>query len=865
MRRVVVLASYLAVITALSGCSGPADTGDSGPDPADAATPDASADAGRDAAIPGDAAIPDDAGDPDGGVQDGGDVDAGCSTATDCDDGDACTSEACETGACQSTPVDTDDDDVCTTDACDPETGVSHTPIAGCCRDDDECTGGTCVDNACRPFSCTDGAQNGQETAIDCGGTECAPCELGLGCALGSDCASGACVGSVCVECESALTCPGTDTECQTRTCTDNACGLSFTAAGTPTSAQTAGDCQRSQCDGAGAVVSAADDSDVPADDGNQCTGAACASGAPAHPPLAAGTTCSQGGGARCDGTGVCVQCVSASDCPGADTECQARTCNAGVCGFAFTAAGTPVSVQTAGDCQQSACDGSGSVVSVADNADLPVDGNQCTNDVCTSGVPSNPPLAAGTACSQSGGVECDGAGACVGSPTVTGTSPADATSSVAGATIAVTFSTAMNPATLSAQTSAGACAGAVQVSLDGFASCIALGAAAPVMSAGDTVATFTAAPGLLVNRTYRVRVTTAATSAAGISMGAQYTSASGFETTSPDLCAGSVVIAQVYGAGGNSGALYTHDFVVLHNRGTTAVSLAGWSLQYAAATGTSWSTAALNGSIAAGGHYLVQLVSGGAVGSALPTPDAMGSLNLAAANGKVALVSSTTALTGSCPTGGAVVDFVGFGTANCSEGGAAAPAPSNTTAAIRVQSGCVDLGNNAADFAVGAPAPLNSASPTSACGCFVQNESGAALEADYCNVQFPLSLEVATGASTGLVYGRLYEAGVTDAAGPSPNVLAQLGFGPASANPQYQAGWSWTNATYNVQSGDSDEYQASFTAPAAGSYRYAYRFSLDRGVSWTLCDENAGDFGAGSNAGLSFELASLPQLTVTP
>ena len=39
----------------------------------------------------------------------------------------------------------------------------------------------------------------------------------------------------------------------------------------------------------------------------------------------------------------------------------------------------------------------------------------------------------------------------------------------------------------------------------------------------------------------------------------------------SPDL-----VISQVYGGGGNGGAPYTHDFIELFNRGTTAVSLSG-------------------------------------------------------------------------------------------------------------------------------------------------------------------------------------------------------------------------------------------------------------------------------------------------
>ena len=48
-----------------------------------------------------------------------------------------------------------------------------------------------------------------------------------------------------------------------------------------------------------------------------------------------------------------------------------------------------------------------------------------------------------------------------------------------------------------------------------------------------------------------------------------------------------SIVISQVYGGGGNSGATYTNDFVELFNAGSAAVDLSGFSLQYASATGT--------------------------------------------------------------------------------------------------------------------------------------------------------------------------------------------------------------------------------------------------------------------------------------
>ena len=47
-----------------------------------------------------------------------------------------------------------------------------------------------------------------------------------------------------------------------------------------------------------------------------------------------------------------------------------------------------------------------------------------------------------------------------------------------------------------------------------------------------------------------------------------------------------SVVISQVYGGGGNSGATYKNDFVELFNPTAAPVSLAGWSVQYASSHG---------------------------------------------------------------------------------------------------------------------------------------------------------------------------------------------------------------------------------------------------------------------------------------
>ena len=170
------------------------------------------------------------------------------------------------------------------------------------------------------------------------------------------------------------------------------------------------------------------------------------------------------------------------------------------------------------------------------------------------------------------------------------------------------------------------------------------------------------------------------------------------------------VVISEVYGGGGNSGAPFRNDFIELSNKGTAAVSLAGWSVQYAGATGTTFATTALTGSIAPGGFYLVAEAAGtGTTAAPLPTPDVVGTIAMSAAGGKVALVNVGTALTGcaaACSTVAGVVDFVGYGAANDAAGGHPTPATSNTTSAQRTLSPFTNTGDNLADFTVTAPTP---------------------------------------------------------------------------------------------------------------------------------------------------------------
>lgn len=180
------------------------------------------------------------------------------------------------------------------------------------------------------------------------------------------------------------------------------------------------------------------------------------------------------------------------------------------------------------------------------------------------------------------------------------------------------------------------------------------------------------------------------------------------------------VVISQAYGGGGNSGATYTHDFIELFNRGTVAQNLTGWSVQYNSNAGTTWSlkTDLPNVILQPGQYFLIQEASQAAIGSALPTPDATGTIAMSGSGGKIVLANSTTFVTGANPIDSQVVDKVGYGTtANGYEGtGPTGTALSSTLSAQRLSSGCTDAGNNDTDFFEATPAPRNTATAVNIC-----------------------------------------------------------------------------------------------------------------------------------------------------
>jgi hypothetical protein len=237
------------------------------------------------------------------------------------------------------------------------------------------------------------------------------------------------------------------------------------------------------------------------------------------------------------------------------------------------------------------------------------------------------------------------------------------------------------------------------------------------------------------------------------------------------------IVISQVYGAGGNTGASYQNDYIELCNKGTTAVDVTGWSVQYASSTGDTWAKTDLTGTIQPGRYYLIREADGNACGGApcgepLPKADASGTSAINASAGKVALVKSGVLLIGACPKMDCrVLDFVGYGaSANCFEG-ALGPAPSaseNTKAVFR-KGGCAvqDSGENKNDFEAGAASPRNSASTICLCHTPFADADG---DGDVDQDDFAAFQACFTGSGGGILTNPAYPCLCFDRDAPTPD-----------------------------------------------------------------------------------------------
>jgi hypothetical protein len=366
-------------------------------------------------------------------------------TALVCNDGNACTTDACVVGTgCTTTPIVCDDTNPCTGDTCDPSVGCVATPLTGqSCADANLCDGqefcnsaGMCV--AGIPLTCDDG----NLCTID-------SCDPATGCVatpnVGASCSDGnLCNGNETCNAIGACT-AGTPLSCNDgQSCTNDSCDPSLGCAHTPTPGSSCSD--GNPCNGFETCTAGGTCGTPPPLDCNDniaCTVDLCGMQGCVNTPITtpinndgccpAGATsltdndcsasCGNGAveplaGETCDTAiaagmpGACpTACDDANGCT-ADAlisagTCQARCSNTGIEGLAC-----PDGDACNGD---EFCTASGTCA--AGTPLLCSDGNGCTTDTCspTAGCTFTPSV--GASCSDgnlcNGAEVCDAAAAC--------------------------------------------------------------------------------------------------------------------------------------------------------------------------------------------------------------------------------------------------------------------------------------------------------------------------------------------------------------------------------------------------------------------------------------------------------------------
>ena len=161
---------------------------------------------------------------------------------------------------------------------------------------------------------------------------------------------------------------------------------------------QLLGDCRKVVCDG-GLALTVDDDGDHD-DDHEPCTLDLCQDGIPAHVPQIDQLPCQVGLGSGACEAGACVVPCTPDDAPLQCDDLRPCTEDAcvgqGVCAHnELSGVPTPGAIQVEGDCREQRCN-HGEDIDGADDADLPDDGNGCTEHLCQSGSPLNTNLPAG-------------------------------------------------------------------------------------------------------------------------------------------------------------------------------------------------------------------------------------------------------------------------------------------------------------------------------------------------------------------------------------------------------------------------------------------------------------------------------------
>jgi hypothetical protein len=178
------------------------------------------------------------------------------------------------------------------------------------------------------------------------------------------------------------------------------------------------------------------------------------------------------------------------------------------------------------------------------------------------------------------------------------------------------------------------------------------------------------------------------------------------------------VIITEVYGGGGNSGATIKNDYIEIFNTTENPVDISGWSIQYYTATGTSATITVIpTGSvIPAKSHFLIQQAAGTGGTLNLYEPNVIANIAMAGTSGKVVLFTTNSAQTLTADISSVTgnihfKDYLPYGNTSTPVWGSSMAATTNTASASRkiVAGEYVYTQNIGHDIEITTPTPQNS------------------------------------------------------------------------------------------------------------------------------------------------------------
>lgn len=320
-----------------------------------------------------------------------------CSEETECDDGDACTTDTCNGEAgCSHTPVTCNDNNGCTDDSCNPASGCVFVNNTKPCTDNNACTvGDMCISGICLALPmppcndnnvCTTDSCNPATGCVFVNNTE--PCTDGSACTQNDTCTAGSCVGEA-ITCNDGSFCtndtcaPATGCVFTAISCSDgNACnGLetcdpqSGCAAGVAPNCNDSNACTTDSCNPATGCVFTA----VNCNDGNACTADTCA---PAVGCVNTAINCNDNNACTTD------SCNTATGCSNTAINCNDNNvCTTDSCAPALGCVNVAINCNDNNVCTNDSCDPVIGCVFVNNTATC-TDNNACTqNDGCLNGT----------------------------------------------------------------------------------------------------------------------------------------------------------------------------------------------------------------------------------------------------------------------------------------------------------------------------------------------------------------------------------------------------------------------------------------------------------------------------------------------